>query len=319
MTFSENNSQHNEKENYKNLNYTQFPNVILDEYLSELGYAETKVLLIIVRKTFGFHKETDIISTSQIQKFTGLQKSNVLNGIKGLISKNIISRTLAGKNGKQTSSYRVIFKGLKIAGAKNKLEGCSKDTGIETKQGGIEITQGGGTAPIPTKENIKENIKEIKNIKKKERQAFSVTTQRVVTHFKNHLENLGIAKKNELLMSQEIERMMRIDNRSEEECIRVIDYLKRDSFWVKNILSVKKLRKHFDRLKLHIKDAECVSTQNQFKGFIREVNAILNENETITEFSTHVICSIKFKTTSKFYYNSKSFKEDVMKFFDLRN
>ena len=53
-------------------NYTQVPNVFFDEILEGLNLAETKVLLAIMRKTFGWQKQIDRISYSQIVKMTGL-------------------------------------------------------------------------------------------------------------------------------------------------------------------------------------------------------------------------------------------------------
>jgi hypothetical protein len=38
-------------------NYTQVPDVILDELMANLTGAELKVLLYIVRRTFGFQKK----------------------------------------------------------------------------------------------------------------------------------------------------------------------------------------------------------------------------------------------------------------------
>jgi len=36
-------------------NYTQTPNEVFDKFLSKLSHAELRVLLYIVRRTFGFH------------------------------------------------------------------------------------------------------------------------------------------------------------------------------------------------------------------------------------------------------------------------
>lgn len=45
-----------------------------------------------------------------------------------------------------------------------------------------------------------------------------------------------------------IDRLIRLDNRSVEEIKRVIDFATNDDFWKANILSTKKLRKHFSKL-----------------------------------------------------------------------
>jgi hypothetical protein len=47
-------------------NYTQIPNIFFDTIAPDLSEAELKVFLYIARRTFGFHKEYDAISISQI-------------------------------------------------------------------------------------------------------------------------------------------------------------------------------------------------------------------------------------------------------------
>jgi len=47
-------------------NSTQVPDVILDFWLSELSGAELKVVLYVARRTYGFGKERDNISLTQI-------------------------------------------------------------------------------------------------------------------------------------------------------------------------------------------------------------------------------------------------------------
>lgn len=82
--------------------YTQVPDELFDELMAHLSGAELKVLLYIIRRTFGFKKDTDNISLSQIcsgiitrdgevlDKGTGLSKQSVVTALKGLIEKNAI-------------------------------------------------------------------------------------------------------------------------------------------------------------------------------------------------------------------------------------
>ncbi|GAH11001.1 unnamed protein product, partial [marine sediment metagenome] len=82
--------------------YTQAPNEVFDILLDILNGSELKVLLYIIRRTFGFKKESDNISLNQIvngikkkdgsiQDYgTGLSMQSVKNAIKGLIEKNVI-------------------------------------------------------------------------------------------------------------------------------------------------------------------------------------------------------------------------------------
>lgn len=83
-------------------NFTQIPNIVLDEMMSELNESELKVFLYICRRTYGFHKEKDSISISQLtngivsngvqlDKGTGLSKRAVISAISSLTLKEIIS------------------------------------------------------------------------------------------------------------------------------------------------------------------------------------------------------------------------------------
>ena len=47
-------------------NYTPVPDKLFDEYLARLSGAELKALLYIIRRTFGFKKDSDTISLKQM-------------------------------------------------------------------------------------------------------------------------------------------------------------------------------------------------------------------------------------------------------------
>ena len=58
-----------------------------------LTAAELKIILHIIRKTIGFHKETDRISYSQFQKATGVHREGIGNAIISLKAKQLIDVT----------------------------------------------------------------------------------------------------------------------------------------------------------------------------------------------------------------------------------
>lgn len=72
-------------------NFTAIPNWVLDE-CNRFSPAEFMVLLVIARKTYGWHKKSDLISLSQLEEQTGLSKNTVRNSIKSLLKNEIISR-----------------------------------------------------------------------------------------------------------------------------------------------------------------------------------------------------------------------------------
>ena len=82
-------------------NTFQTPNDLVDEWLPKLGEAEVKVLLVIFRKTFGWHKPKDGISISQLMEFTGLTRTNAIKAARSLAEKGLIKREVVGTAGNQ--------------------------------------------------------------------------------------------------------------------------------------------------------------------------------------------------------------------------
>ena len=90
--------------------YTQTPNDLFDHWLPHLGEIELKVLLVIMRKTFGWHKADlrDRISISQLEKLTGSTPSNILKAVNFLVSKGLILKEVLGSIGKQVTYYQLV-------------------------------------------------------------------------------------------------------------------------------------------------------------------------------------------------------------------
>jgi len=102
-------------------NYTQVPDDVVDVLMPELTGAEFKVLLYIIRRTFGFKKTADAISLNQItsgittqdghvlDRGTGLSESTVVLALKGLVAKEVIQseRRRNQHKGDQATIYRL--------------------------------------------------------------------------------------------------------------------------------------------------------------------------------------------------------------------
>jgi hypothetical protein len=80
------------------LSTTPVPNIVFDYYLKELKLAELKILLVIIRQTFGWQdnytkskrKERDWISGSQLALKTGSSKRAINEAIQTLVQKKLI-------------------------------------------------------------------------------------------------------------------------------------------------------------------------------------------------------------------------------------
>jgi hypothetical protein len=84
-------------------NSTQIPNVILDKILPRIPEAESKCLLYICRRTYGFQKQIDRISLTQfisgitnqkgeiLDYGTGLSRPSVVKALKNLANAGLIN------------------------------------------------------------------------------------------------------------------------------------------------------------------------------------------------------------------------------------
>lgn len=66
--------------------------------IPEMAFSEQLIVLTVLRQTLGWHKETDIISYSQFEKFTGLCRESVARGIEAALARGIIGRREAGSS-----------------------------------------------------------------------------------------------------------------------------------------------------------------------------------------------------------------------------
>ncbi len=73
--------------------YTQIANEILERLARmRLSPNQWRVLLCIIRKTYGFHKKVDYIANFQIGEATGLCKAVVSRCLKGLNDMQLITQ-----------------------------------------------------------------------------------------------------------------------------------------------------------------------------------------------------------------------------------
>lgn len=92
----------------------QVPNEVVDEgWLKELGGSEVKLLIYIIRKTFGYNRIAgDRIPLSQITDGTGLSRQSALSAI-GVLEKCQLIRVVRGQAPDGTKSinfYQLIIR-----------------------------------------------------------------------------------------------------------------------------------------------------------------------------------------------------------------
>ena len=102
-------------------NSTQVPDRLFDELLPDLSLGELRVLLYIIRRTFGFQRREDKVSLTQLtrgitrkngkvlDRGTGLHRETVTAALRSLEDKGLIAsnRRESRKNGNLSSNYRL--------------------------------------------------------------------------------------------------------------------------------------------------------------------------------------------------------------------
>jgi hypothetical protein len=105
--------------------YTQVPDEFFDDLMVDLSESELRVLLYLIRRTFGFKKRADAISLKQIingiqakdgrvlDRGSGLSHTSVKRGIKGLVERGVIrvSKVKSEDGDYETNIYEIVFRG----------------------------------------------------------------------------------------------------------------------------------------------------------------------------------------------------------------
>ena len=80
--------------------YIRIANELFDAVLEKLSsYRHTKVVLAILRKTYGYQKKEDDITISQLAEMTGIHRNNVGAALKELEQMRVINPVRAGSHG----------------------------------------------------------------------------------------------------------------------------------------------------------------------------------------------------------------------------
>lgn len=74
--------------------HTDIAHEVLEAFMkTPLNGSQFRVLLAVIRKTWGWHKKEDILSLSQIAKLTGLPRRTVIRAANSLLQMKLLDRT----------------------------------------------------------------------------------------------------------------------------------------------------------------------------------------------------------------------------------
>jgi hypothetical protein len=175
-------------EGFRSPNFTTVPDEVFDVLVPRLSGAEVKALLYIIRRTFGFKKERDSISISQmlhgivkrngerLDSGAGLSKPTLCRALATLVEKGVIisTRQYDYNGSNMATSYQLNMRDYRAPVAQKEKEKeqdaethadveTSETLGQKTRQGGLSqnLTKGVSqnlTKPLVKKRDIQETV-----------------------------------------------------------------------------------------------------------------------------------------------------------------
>jgi phage replication O-like protein O len=239
-----------------NKNFTRIPNTMLESLAaSDLMPSEYKLVLAVARKTYGFNKDVDRISVSQLMQITGLSRRGIVYAMQNLEAKNIlaiqrqrgrgiknsINSISLNENTEQWVVQRKASQYSNMLKLKRKIyEKYCKNSGAENRGSAEKRHFSSATQLHPQKKYTKETFS-----------PNSVEFGLSKFLFSSIQKNEPKVKEPDFhLWARHIDYMLRLDGRSQNEIKAVIQYCQSDPFWRSNILSTEKLREKFSQLLL---------------------------------------------------------------------
>jgi phage replication O-like protein O len=192
-----------------------------------LSGQEWRILMFILRKTWGWKKKSDKISLSQFSKATGIERRRCQKVLMSLVELGVVKKDDTTPTtylfNKDYEQWQMSLKKTTVVKKTPKVS--SKKT---------------NTKETSTKENISTSFVED-----------SVEYRLALYLYQKIQENKPDFKKPNLQeWARHIDLMIRRDGREPMRIGEVIEWCQQDEFWHKNILSTSKLRKQFDQLEM---------------------------------------------------------------------
>lgn len=220
--------------------YTRIANELMEQIAkAKFNGSQFRILLTVLRYTYGYNRKSAELSISYIAEHTGLPARHVRKEVDRLIQGKVL---IEHKEPTKTSSREM---GLN----KNYQEWsiCTRGADAPEEQllhrGGEQTLHSGEEQLHPQERKPKKNIKKtIFSIESDEIQLSILLYQKTLNHYPSFQEP-DFQK-----WAKHIDLLIRVNNKSPTEIRAVIIWAKKDPFWQANIMSTKKLREKYDTL-----------------------------------------------------------------------
>ena len=111
---------------FESPNYTQVPNDLFDR-LKEFEKADLKVLMVVIRNTFGYHRDRAKITTREMATLAGLSVASVQPAAEKLEKMGLIEQI---KDGTHTTVWRAVVADDSMIGTKKKKRDSTIGTSV---------------------------------------------------------------------------------------------------------------------------------------------------------------------------------------------
>lgn len=240
--------------------HTSLAHEILEAmYIAPFSKIEYRILLFVLRKTYGWQKKKDKISLSQFDDALPDSIRNIIRGLKDLVRKNVLFCEVG--NGRSNPSQYQLNKDYEAWKFKEKISTTTAPKKIrrpKVKKAEARARSSEAKKPDPPQPPKVE-------IKIPEEAVVLANGLLDCIIYNNANFRFGKPEKRPATIarwSKEIDLMMRIDGRSFDDIKFVIKSSQVDPFWRQNILSAAKLREQFDQLWLKFKSSKVSSPDN---------------------------------------------------------
>lgn len=144
---------------FQHPNHTQVPNDLFDVHLRDMGLAELKVVLAVLRETLGWQRHRAELTLDELAELTGLDRGSVLDGAGRAERRGLLRRSAEARKG---TTWEVRWSRVLLSGGVTPPQGETfTDSGGVTPPGLVVLhPQSGGATPPPVGHGKKERKKE---------------------------------------------------------------------------------------------------------------------------------------------------------------
>lgn len=232
--------------------FTPIANELLEAIFSaKLNSTQLKIVLLILRYTYGFSRKEHKFSLNFIARGIGVSRRYVSNELKTLIAANLI--TIVREHTDTEARVLSLNKNYDTWNLDRTTQQQVKSSSTGEEQ---DNTTGEELFYTTDEELFTQERKYLKKNLKKKRSSLKIYSgdspeMKLAEKLKGYiLANNPRAKVTNDLQkwAAEFDRILRLDKRPFDEVCAVIEFSQTDSFWMANILSPGKLRKQYDTL-----------------------------------------------------------------------